>query len=28
VAGEFAAKHGLPPLKDEQRKRSTKRWER
>jgi hypothetical protein len=28
VAGEFAAKHGLPPLKDEQRKRSTKGWER
>jgi len=28
VAGEFAAKHGLPPLKDENRKRSTKRWER
>ena len=28
VAGEYAAKHGLPPLKDEHLQRSTARWER
>ena len=28
VAGEYAAKHGLPPLKDENRKRKSERLER